>query len=396
MDTLNQATARLAEWTKSMTPATRLTAAVVLVAIVACAAWTFRPAATSGDVYLMGGQVFSSAELRDIESALGKAQLRDYQIDGARLRVPAGEQARYMAALAEEGALPADFGEYLRKAVNTNAFMMSGPRQEAQMKVAIQSELQGLINNFHGVERSFVQIAEQTAGFPPVKTVTASVGVQPSAHQKLDSQTVAAVRWIVASAWGGLKPESVTVVDMSDNRVFAGPVVEQPPSGTAPGNYAETKKRLELDWQEKIDRLLAIPGAVVMTNVEFAPAPPCRPASRHRSACRKPTTKPSGGVSTRPLPLRVRRCLARATSARLPRPKRAASRLRCCRSLAARPRRRPIAMRWSPSRRSIPPRRPPTPSPPSKPRPWPGCRRIGSRSAWGCWPLLDSLCCIPR
>ena len=116
-----------------------------------------------------------------MEGALGQAGLADYQIDGARIRVPHGQQAKYMAALAEAGHLPADFGEYLRKAVDTSGFMLSGSRQQAQLKVAVQSELQGLINHFQGIERSSVQIAEETStGFPVKKTVTASVGVQPN------------------------------------------------------------------------------------------------------------------------------------------------------------------------------------------------------------------------
>ncbi len=268
MDTVNQVTARAAELFKAMNPTARLLAALSAALIVVSLIWLFGRHLEPSEVYLMGGQPFSPAQLRHMESALGQAGLGDYEVEGTRMRVPQGQQAKYMAALAEAGALPADFGEYLQKAVNTSSFMLSGPRQEAQLKVAIQSELQGVINNFHGIERSSVQIAEETSqGFPRTKTVTASVGVQPNGKQKLDERTVSAIRWIVASAWGGLKPESVTVVDWSSSRLFAGPLDG---NGPAAGAYADNKKQLELDWEEKIVRLLGIAGAVVTANVELS------------------------------------------------------------------------------------------------------------------------------
>jgi flagellar biosynthesis/type III secretory pathway M-ring protein FliF/YscJ len=267
MELVNQGFVRCGELVKAMTPGARLLAALSLAIAVGSLVWLFGQHVVPGHTYLMGGESFSVTQLRDMESALGQAGLTDYQIDGARIRVPSGHQSKYMAALAEGGALPADFGEYLRKAVDTNGFMMYGSRQEAQLKVAVQSELQGLINNFHGIERSFVQIAEESnQGFSRTKSVTASVGVQPSKTEVLNERTVSAIRMIVASAWGGLKPENVTVVDTSCNRPFYGPLNSNGPGG---GEYVENKKQIELDWQEKIARVLGIAGAVVTSSVEL-------------------------------------------------------------------------------------------------------------------------------
>jgi len=270
MDAVNQGLARLAELVKSMTPQARLVATLALVVVAISVAWLFASGTAESETFLMGGELFSTAQLREMEGAFGKAGLQGYEIDGARVRVPRAEQARYMAALAEGGALPPDFGAYLRKAVDGNGFMLYGPRQEAQLKIAIQSELQGVINHFQGIEQSFVQIAEETSrGFPQTKTVTAAVSVIPARNQPLDQRTASAIRWIVASAWGGLKPEGVTVADMSNNTLFAGPLAETPESG-ASGQFTQIKKQLEHDWQEKIARLLGIPGATVTTNVELA------------------------------------------------------------------------------------------------------------------------------
>jgi flagellar biosynthesis/type III secretory pathway M-ring protein FliF/YscJ len=267
MDVLNKLLAGANELVKSMSPAARVTAAGSLALVVLSAAWMFGQQRNRPDTYLMGGETFSATQLRDMQSAFGKAALEDYEIDEARVRVPHGQQSKYMAALADEGALPEDFGEYLRKAVNTNGFMLYGAQQEAQIKVGIQSDLQLLISRMKGIEKAFVHIAEETSrGFPQTKTVTASIGVEPSAGQTIDDATVAAIRSSVASAWGGLKPEAVTVVDLSSNRLFAGSGSET--KTPAANDYAGQKKQLELDWQAKITRVLAIGGALVTANVE--------------------------------------------------------------------------------------------------------------------------------
>ncbi|MEX0675763.1 MAG: hypothetical protein WD063_01730 [Pirellulales bacterium] len=213
MDVLNQAIAPFGELVKSMTRGARITAAASLAFVVVSVAWLSNQHAADPDTYLMGGQSFSATQLRDMEGAFGKAGLVDYQIDGARVRVPRGRQSKYMAALVDEGAMPEDFGEFQRKAVNSGGFMLNGPRQAAQSKVALQSDLQLAISRMKGVKSAFVHIAEETSrGFQQAKTVTASVAIEPSDEGAVDLATIAAIREFVASAWGGLKPEAVTVV----------------------------------------------------------------------------------------------------------------------------------------------------------------------------------------
>lgn len=268
MELLNQAIMRILEAAKGLSPGARLLAAAGLVGLLVAGVWGFGgQLAAPGESYLMNGQTFSAAQLREMEAALGKAALTQYTIEGMRIRVPHTQQARYMAALAEAQALPANFGDHLKAAVEQNGFLLSGSRQDAQLKVAMQQELQAVINQFHGIETSSVQIAEATSqGFPRTTTVTASVSVRPATAEPLDERTASAIRCIVAQSWGGLKPENVTVVDIQSARMFSGPLDHDHSADV----YAEKKKQLEADWQEKIARLLGIPGVVVTTNVELA------------------------------------------------------------------------------------------------------------------------------
>ena len=72
-----------------------------------------------------------------------------------------------MAALAEAGALPVEFGGYLEKAVSGGGFSLApGRQQQVALRIAKQRELQNIINTM--VEKSAVHIDEQPPrGFPP-------------------------------------------------------------------------------------------------------------------------------------------------------------------------------------------------------------------------------------
>ena len=49
-------------------------------------------------------------------AAFSKAHLEGYVIEGSKIRVPHGQQAAYMGALADAKALPANFGSYFTHA----------------------------------------------------------------------------------------------------------------------------------------------------------------------------------------------------------------------------------------------------------------------------------------
>ena len=270
MDVLSRAYAQWVDLLRSMTAGARLTSAVLLIVVLASLAYLLHDQVARPDAYLMGGQMFSPSELRDMQAAFGKAGLEP-QIDGARVKVPQGQESKYMAALAEAGAMPGEFGDYLKKAVSGNSYLLFRPQAEAMIKVARQSELQSIINHLPGVEKSAVQIDEHVErGLNPKKIVTASVSIVPKANQHLDDARVAAIRCLVASSVAELKPEAVSVVDLGNARPFPGTGGADAKMGGAIGDYADTKRRLESDWQEKISGALSyIPGVVVRTNVEL-------------------------------------------------------------------------------------------------------------------------------
>lgn len=273
MDGLLKSLQQVADVLRSMTPGSRITAALLLVLVLVSVGYLVTGHVVTGDAYLLGGEAFSNSQLRDIQAALGKAGL-EAQMDGARIKVPRDQESKYMAALAEAGALPEDFGGYLKKAVAGSGFGLYGPQQEARMKVALQSELQAVVGQMKGIERAFVTIEEdRKRGFREQSIITASVAVQPRANQSLDESTVAAIRSLVAGARPPLTPEAVTVVDLKSAKLFAGAIAGTARNGGLPHNHADLNKRLEQDWEEKISRLLApiVPGALVTAKVDSLP-----------------------------------------------------------------------------------------------------------------------------
>ena len=222
MELANKGFAQLAESFGSMTPAARVTAALLLVVTVVSAAYLFNTQASGAQVYLMGEESFSAAELRDMQAAFGKAGL-EAQIDGARIKIPHGQESKYMAALADADALPTDFGHHMQQAVNASGFLrIPHGQQEAAWRVATQQDLQRAIGQMRGIDRAFVRIdEEQTDGFPHAKkSVTAAVMVLPNSDGPLDAHTVRTIQEIMASSVSGLGNDAVTVVDMSTNDTY--------------------------------------------------------------------------------------------------------------------------------------------------------------------------------
>ena len=63
----------------------------------------------------MNGEPLPASDLPAMEAAFDKAKLNTLRIDGTRIRVPRGQQAAYMAALADAKALPHNFGTPSRR-----------------------------------------------------------------------------------------------------------------------------------------------------------------------------------------------------------------------------------------------------------------------------------------
>src|SRR5687767_6685712 len=141
MDFLNQASAQVTNLFRSMSMGARIVAGLLLAVIVISLAYLFNHQLAAPDSYLMGGQPVHGDEIDAIVGALGQAGLTNHTVDGNRIRVPRGEEATYMAALADAGALPKNYGSYLQEAVSGGGMLVSKSKQAQMNKVALTREL---------------------------------------------------------------------------------------------------------------------------------------------------------------------------------------------------------------------------------------------------------------
>jgi flagellar M-ring protein FliF len=271
MDFVNKAFAQFNDLFRTMTPGVRLTAGLLLAVIVVSLVYLFQYKMTSGDEFLLDGRPFSSSEIASIEAAFAQASLKESTVSGNRIRIPRGKKDLYLAALADNNALPADFYHYLDEASASDNPFTSSRSQELRRWNAKQKEMALIISRMRGIESATVQFDEESkGGLQKLKHKTAMVAVQTLGGELEESQ-IKAIRNVVASAYAGLDRQNITITDMTSGLSYGGTPGE---NGMGPDEsiYASHKHKYERDWQKKIaDQLAMIPNVVVGVNVELTP-----------------------------------------------------------------------------------------------------------------------------
>jgi flagellar M-ring protein FliF len=269
MDFLNKVYAQLKDLLQSMTPAARITTGLLLAVVVISLVYLFRTGVPGGDEYLLGARAFSIEELQDMEAAFATAGLKNYQLEGNRIRVPRGQRQAYMAAMGEAEALPSNSFDYIEKALSKPGVFVSKDMQQARLKTAKERELALVLGKFSGIERGTVQYdITETRTFPRTRIATATVAVRPKAGFELDASRIDSIRDMVAAAIADLKSEDVSVTDLSSGITHSGSALT---GERGRGRlYAKIKGEYEKDWTDKIRTALSyIPDVVVTANVEL-------------------------------------------------------------------------------------------------------------------------------
>lgn len=269
MDFLNKAMAQAAEMFRSMTAGARLTTGLLLAVIVVALAFLFRGQSGGADSFLMNGEAFPASQLPAMIAAFGDANLNDYQVDGNRIRVPRGQEAKYMAALAAKDALPSNPLAYLERGLDDNPLFSDRHQRELRARVKKQRVLSEVITAMPGVESATVMFDEEDGrGLLREKDKTASVTVKAEGTAPLSEGQMASIRRLVSSSFAGLKYEKVALTDVNARQTFCGDA--DSPASVADDAYRSRKRMDEREWQDKILRALSyVPGATVAVNVEL-------------------------------------------------------------------------------------------------------------------------------
>jgi flagellar M-ring protein FliF len=271
MDFLNNAIAQLSELFRSMTAGARVTAGLLLAVVVISVGYMFQHTASGPDTYLFGGEPISSGQLDRVEAAIAKAGLSDFQREGFRIRVPSGQQAKYLAAVADAGALPPNFNTIMENALNSGSPWESREQMRERVKIGKQQTLSEIVRGMYWVENAVVLYDEhemrEIGRLSPKLQATASVSVKPVAGETLTPQRAKNIQILVAHAVN-MKADDVAVTNLgeggstgSDGQITYD-LIQDP--------YLKAKVLFESQKRESIlGALRDIPGVRVEVNADM-------------------------------------------------------------------------------------------------------------------------------
>jgi flagellar M-ring protein FliF len=277
MEALKQVWSRLMELFARLSPNARLIAALSAVALIVCIGWTVRGVMAVDTVYLLGGQPSTTEELTEMQTALAKAQLSDFAVEGNRIRVARDRQAAYIAALAENRALPESVPEMLAEAIDKVNWFTNGQQQADYKEAARLKGLTSILRSFDGVETAEVVFDKSDSrALRPERTMTALVAIKLRGGRPLDDERAAMFRSVLTAAIAGLAPQNVTVVDKATNRSHH----YQPDQIAGVGSrYRDSKRTYEAQYEARVRNILQhVPGVIVSAEVEL------ESAARHGAA----------------------------------------------------------------------------------------------------------------
>jgi flagellar biosynthesis/type III secretory pathway M-ring protein FliF/YscJ len=268
MNNLQKALARMVVLLRMMSPQARMVTAVLLVLIVVSGAYLLNVGVSGDRVLLLGDTSLSPNELIAMRAAFAQAKLDDFSVEGDHIFVPRAQQSQYLAALAAADALPHNFGDGMRKMLESTNPFTDRHRRADMMKVALQDKLSKLVMCMGYVEWATVMYDVQQQTFPQNKReVRACVTVKPRGKAGLTPEQARKIQNVVGPPMFAI-PSEVTVVDVQGHVYSAG--AEGSRQGSVHELYASTQQAYEQQYKEKIQSALSfVPGAVVTVNVEL-------------------------------------------------------------------------------------------------------------------------------
>jgi len=269
MGFLNQTFEQISDLFASMTPAARITSALLLGVIVCSMGFLFQGYKDASEEPLFGGALLQQAETQRIETALGQAGLDILPLNQGRIMVPRGQKAAYLAAIANAGALPANFHNLLEDSLETGMFE-SGKMRDQRWKAARERQLSMMISEMEGIDDAKVLYDIREPRAFGKEEITATVSVMPSPGAILDPQRMKLIREAVAKSIATLRADSVMVFDRSNGSQYGG-VSGEVVAAAFDDPYFQTRTLYEQQMRSRIESLLSDikPGVRVQVTAEL-------------------------------------------------------------------------------------------------------------------------------
>jgi flagellar M-ring protein FliF len=271
MDFLSKAYAQLSDLFRSMTVGARITTAVLLAVVVLSVGYLFTFHVSGPDTYLLGGRSFTTRELDQVQAALAQAGLGSFVVEGSRVKIPSGQQAQYVAAMADGDALPVDFAEDLLKVLGEASPFIGSEQRRAQEKAATLRLLSSSISQLEGIESAhvFYDVKEKKTGFKKETIASATVKVTPLSSRPLSPEKIRAVRSIVSGMVAEISPKQVSVVNNLSGRTYVG-TGEDGAGSALDDPFISFTRDHEERYRTKVAQALDwVPGVTVAVNVEL-------------------------------------------------------------------------------------------------------------------------------
>jgi flagellar M-ring protein FliF len=166
-----------------------------------------------------------ATELQRIQIALGKAGMREYEVNDFQLLVPQEQHAQYLQAIADHGAEPVEFQEKSPSAALTNPFL-SYSQQLAIQRESRNRKLQERLMLLPFVEQAWFEMDESSTRQAFHQTEkSAVVTIRPKAQQPMLEQQLYTVRQIVGCAVSGLCDDRIVIVDLETGFAHQGSTI---------------------------------------------------------------------------------------------------------------------------------------------------------------------------
>ncbi len=270
MDFFNRAYGQASDLLRSMTPSTRITSGLLAITIIVSLIYLFTFQLHGGSEYLLGAHEFSHEELEEMLKTFAASGLDKAEIVGNRIQVPRSQRVEYLRALSENNFSSQGFDSAMDAVLSETASIFeSRELRELKVKHATQKKMALVVKKMDAVADATVQYDEhRKGGYPPVIEKTAVVAVRPSGRRQVDRELATSIQRTICAAVAGMRPEDVTVTDLTNSRVVSGGGMD----GDESSLYSQVKRMHEEDWLRRIESALNMyPGICISVNVELDP-----------------------------------------------------------------------------------------------------------------------------
>lgn len=268
MDFLNQASNQVRDLVLSMTPAARVTAVLLAGVITVSLGYLAKQQSASPDDYLFNGEFLPGSDVDAAEAAIAQAGLSGYQREGNRIRVPRGNKAEYLAAVADAGALPPNFDTLMDKALDLSPFTDSATRKQ-RYKAAREQQLSRIVRAMHGIkDAQVIYDVLKPHGLSRTGEATATVTVLPDPGETITPESAKRIKQLVAGAIAQLSPSNVQVTNLGDGSMYGADGGISAASFDDP--YFQKRINYERLMKSNIQDLLRnVPGVTVQVTAEL-------------------------------------------------------------------------------------------------------------------------------